>query len=123
MAVTRTETYADITDLLDELENRTIALKAFGVILECAMRDNVNFPVEKVSEGTYILLDQQFKTLDFLGGALRDQYNDLKGSPFQIMPLDRIAEVCGVSRQKVSLILSAATGLPILHFDRKGEPA
>lgn len=123
MAIVRTETYASITDLLEELENRSLSLKAFGVLLECAMRDEANFPAEDISYGTYLLLEQQFKTLDFLGTSLRDQYNDLKMSKLELLDIETIANASGVSKRVALSVLSIATGVPEIHFERKGERA
>lgn len=123
MAIERTETYASITDLLEELESRSLSLKAFGVLLECAMRDEKNFPADEISYGTYLLLEQQFKMLDFLGISLREQYHDLTLSKLKVRDIDTIAAASGVPKQTVLSVLSFATGVPQIHIEQKGGTA
>lgn len=123
MAIVKTETYADIAELLEELDHRSLSLKAFGVLLECAMRDEDNFPAEDICYGTYLLLEQQFKMLYFLGISLREQYHDLTLSKLKIRDIDTIAAASGVSKQTVLSVLSFATGVPQIHIEQKGGAA
>lgn len=123
MTIVRTENYASIVDLLDDLENRSLSLRAFGVLLECAMRDENNFQSAEISEGVYLLLEQQFKTLSFLGEALRDQYHEMKLSKLRVSDIDTIVGATGISRRAVLSVLSLAIGVPEVHFEPKGELA
>jgi hypothetical protein len=123
MTIVRTTTYLDIYALLAELEDRSLTLKAFGSLLECAMRDRDSGFTENDALGAYLILEQQFKALDFLGKALRDQYNALKSAPVDFGNIDEIAALSGVSRQKAIIVLSCATGLNPSYFEGKGAPA
>lgn len=122
MTIVRTENYAGITDLIDDLENSSLSLRAFGVLLECAMRDETNFPSGDISQGVYLLLEQQFKTLNFLGEALREQYHEMKLSKLRVADIDNIAGAAGVSRRIVLSVLSLAVGVPEIYFENKGKP-
>ena len=123
MTIVRTETYHDIYDLLEELENRALTLKAFGTLLECTMREAETSFTSDDAMGAYFILEQQFKSLEFLGGALRDQYNALKSASLDFGNIDEIAALSGVSKQKAILVLSCATGINPSYFEGKGEPA
>lgn len=123
MTIVRTETYHDIYGLLEELENRALTLKAFGTLLECTMREAETSFTSDDAMGAYLILEQQFRSLEFLGGALRDQYNALKSAPLDFGNIDEIAALSGVSKQKAILVLSCATGINPSYFEGKGEPA
>ncbi|MFB2553222.1 hypothetical protein [Ensifer soli] len=123
MAIVRTVEYSDVSSLLDELNNQSSMLKALSTMLECSMRDRINFFPELISEGVYMILERNCAMLDFVSTSIGDELNGMRAAKLKVLDIDTVAAACGVPYLVALSVVSFATGIPQRYLEAKGEPA
>ncbi len=111
MDAIRTDNYGGIPELLESMHTGISMLEAFASMLGHTLQSGGGIP--DISWGAESIVRQQCQDLQFIQGALREQFDAMREEKLTVRNIHEVARRAGVPVEIAEICVFTATGIPV----------